>query len=374
MQGRARCAVMPAFSGPLELREYPLRMDPEPGASWVRVEAAGVCGTDVHLWKGQLPVPLPLIMGHETVGRIECLGEGLTHDWSQNPLGVGDRVTWSSGVFCNSCYFCKVKVNPSRCIDRKAYGISYNCDESPHFLGGYAEYIYLRPGTAIFKLPHTLSTEAVVGSGCALVTAVHGLERLRIEWNDVVVIQGTGPVGISALALAKSSGAQIVIVVGGPDHRLAIAKRFGADYRVNIDQLTSPSHRIERVKELCADHGAPYGPDVVIECAGVPEAFAEGIEMVRDGGKYLVLGHYADAGALRFNPHWITRKQITIYGSWASEPRHMYAALQFLESNPKEFPFELLVTHRFPLERADDALQATAKWTSGKSVIVPHGD
>lgn len=372
MAACVRCAVMPAFGASIEVREYPMNAEPEPGGAWVQVEMAGICGTDVHLWKGQLPVPLPLIMGHETVGTIQHLGKELAADWSGNSLAIGDRVTWSSGVFCGQCYFCKVKVNPSRCLHRKAYGISYNCDDPPHLLGGYAEYIYLRPGTAIFKLPTSLPTESVIGAGCALVTAVHGLECTHIEWNDVVVVQGSGPVGLSALAVAKDSGAQAVIVVGGPQHRLDIAERFGAAECVNIAELPNPAARVDRVKEICAQHGAPYGADVVIECAGIPQVVPEGIEMARDGGKYLVLGHYADAGAIEFNPHWITRKQLTVYGSWASEPRHMHAALQFLQNKRQDFPFEQFVTHRFPLEKTNEALQATAQWTSGKSVIVPH--
>jgi threonine dehydrogenase-like Zn-dependent dehydrogenase len=93
--------------------------------------------------------------------------------------------------------------------------------------------------------------------------------------------------------------------------------------------------------------------------------------MCRDGGKYLVLGHYGDAGATPINPHIITRKQLTVYGSWASEPRHMAAAIEFLRKQGERFPFDRLVSHRFPLDRAFEALQTTAQWASSKSVIVP---
>ena len=93
--------------------------------------------------------------------------------------------------------------------------------------------------------------------------------------------------------------------------------------------------------------------------------------MCRDCGKYLVLGHYCDAGSISWNPHVITRKQLQVFGSWSSEPRHMKAALEFLRANQTRFPFETMVTHRFPLERANEALQTTAKWISAKSVIVP---
>ncbi len=97
----------------------------------------------------------------------------------------------------------------------------------------------------------------------------------------------------------------------------------------------------------------------------------EGLEMCRDGGKYLVLGHYGDAGATPINPHVITRKQLTVYGSWASEPRHMSMAIEFLGKQGKRFPFDQLISHRFSLDRAFEALQTTALWVSSKSVIVP---
>ena len=93
--------------------------------------------------------------------------------------------------------------------------------------------------------------------------------------------------------------------------------------------------------------------------------------MCRDGGKYLVLGHYCDAGPVMWNPHIITRKQLQVFGSWSSEPRHMQAAIEFLRTHKEQFPFDSLVTHRFPLERANEALETTAKWISAKSVIIP---
>jgi threonine dehydrogenase-like Zn-dependent dehydrogenase len=114
-----------------------------------------------------------------------------------------------------------------------------------------------------------------------------------------------------------------------------------------------------------------YGADAVIECVGAPAVVAEGFEMCRDGGKYLVLGHYGDAGTGPINPHVITRKQLTVYGSWASEPRHMKRAIEFLKSESARFPFDRLVSHRFSLDDTFEALKTTASWTSSKSVVVP---
>jgi threonine dehydrogenase-like Zn-dependent dehydrogenase len=359
--------VLESFKSPLQVRSYTVPQDLQPGAALVRTEMAGICGTDVHLWKGELRIQLPIILGHETVGRIELLGEGLEKDWSGNPLKLGDRVTWNSATSCGRCFYCAVKRQPTRCPHRRAYGIGYPCDKPPHFLGGYAEFHYLQPRASIFKIPDDLSTEAVIGAGCALITAIHGVERTGIGWRDSVVVQGAGPVGIAALAVAKSAGAAQVIVIGGPKRRIEQARRFGADHTIDIEEAKDPAARIDAVRRLTDG----YGADVVLECVGAPSVIMEGMEMCRDGGKYLVLGHYCDAGECGFNPHIITRKQLQVFGSWSSEPRHLKAALDFLRRSQDQFPFSSMVTHRFGLEQANEALNTTARWQSAKSVLVP---
>jgi D-arabinose 1-dehydrogenase-like Zn-dependent alcohol dehydrogenase len=133
---KVRAAVLTAFEKPLEIREYDSPESLGAREALVRVEMAGICGTDVHLWLGQLPIPLPIIMGHETVGCIIGMGEGLDKDWRGNPLQVGDRVCWASSIACGECFYCRVKNQPTRCLTRKAYGISYSAAEAPHVRGG----------------------------------------------------------------------------------------------------------------------------------------------------------------------------------------------------------------------------------------------
>lgn len=359
-----RAAVLAAYHQPLEIREFPA---PEPGLgeALVRVRMAGICGTDVHLWKGELPVPLPVILGHETAGVIESLGDGLTVDWRGDPLRPGDRVTWASSIACGECFHCRVTRQPTRCFTRKAYGISYCCDESPHLRGGYAERILLRRGTSIFKLPDSLPDLAVVGAGCALATAIHGTQHAPVRWGESVVIQGSGPVGQAALAVARQSGAGRIIMIGGPEHRLAISREFGADVTIPVEGTTVEQRR-QRVMEETR-----YGADAVVECVGHPDAVNEGIELCRDGGRFLVLGQYANAGNISFNPHLITRKQLHIQGSWGFEPRHVDAALRMLELGPWRERFSAQVTHRYPLEQAHEALMTVKDWRSRKAVIEP---
>lgn len=364
---KSRAAVLTATEAPFEIQEFPVTTELGPGEARVRILMAGICGTDVHLWKGELPIPLPNILGHETVGIIEQLGKGLDRDWRGERLQVGDRVTWASSLVCGECFYCRVKRQPTRCLSRKAYGISYCAEDAPHLRGGYAEQILLRAGTAIFRLPEDLPTDAVIGAGCALSTATHGIERSPVTWGDIVVIQGSGPVGLAALAVAKQAGALRTIVVGGPAHRLHIAKEFGADVVITYD----PDRPTEDLtQEVLAATGG-YGADSVIECVGIPQAVAEGVHFCRDGGRYLVLGQYANAGEILFNPHIVTRKQLQITGSWGFEPRHVDQALRLLELTHWQDQFAAQITHRFRLDQVNQAMDTVRNWQSGKAVLIP---
>lgn len=303
-----------------------------------------------------------MILGHESVGRIEQVGAGLDRDWRGEALAVGDRVTWASSIVCGACFYCRVKRQPTRCLERKAYGISYSADEAPHLARGLRGADPAAGGYQHLQIAGK-PADGVGGRGRLRAgQAVHGLERCPVEWGDAVVVQGTGPVGLAALSVARQSGAGRVIVIGGPPHRLEMARRFGADVAIDF-AVGDPAERRRQVVEASGG----YGADVVIECVGIPSAVNEGIELVRDGGKFLVLGQYANAGNIEFNPHTITRKQLEIRGSWGFEPRHVAAALRMLELGNWAELFAGQVTHRFPLEEANAALEETVRqWRSAR--------
>ena len=365
---QVRAAVLEAFEQPLQIRTYPDPGAPAPGEALVAIDIACICGTDVHLWLGQLAIPLPNIMGHEAAGRIEKLGPGLDRDWRGEKLAPGDRVTWASSIACGECFYCRVKRQPTRCLTRKAYGISYCAADAPHLRGGYAEKILLRAGTAIFRIPDAVPSEALIGAGCALTTTIHASERAPLEWGDSVVVQGTGPVGLAAIAVARVAGAGVIVAIGGPKHRLELARDFGADVVVDIAEVTTAEARRDAVLAAVG----PYGADQVIECVGYPAAVNEGIPLCRDGGQYVVLGQYADAGNISFNPHTITRKQLRVIGSWGFEPRHVDRAIRLLERDAGlREKFACGITHRFPLDQADAALENARSLAGGKTVILP---
>ena len=200
-----------------------------------------------------------------------------------------------------------------------------------------------------------------------MATAIHGVERCGVEWGDTVIVQGTGPVGLGAIAVAKQAGATRLLAIGGPPHRLELARNFGADETIDVGVVTS----VEERRKLALEFTGGYGADVVIECVGYPDAVNEGIELPRDGGKFLVLGQYANAGNIAFNPHTITRKQLTLQGSWGFEPRHVDRALRMLEIPKWHDLFAGEITARYKLAEANEALDTVKNWRAGKTVLIP---
>ncbi|MEM2896324.1 MAG: zinc-binding dehydrogenase [Candidatus Bathyarchaeia archaeon] len=363
-------AVLEKVDKPLVLKEFPLPKEIESGSALLKNEMAGVCGTDVHLWHGRLKIPLPVILGHENVGTLVRLGKGIKTDLLGNELKEGDRIIFASSISCGRCYYCSVVMEPTRCLFRKTYGITLSCENPPHLFGGYAEYVYLLPGVSMFKLPEAVPTEAIIAFGCAAPTMVHAIENIGgIDPGDYVVVQGAGPVGLFGVVLASESGASRIIVTDKNSERLKIAKKLGADHSINLEELRDRESRIEKLMELTDGIGA----DVVLECSGNPEAFQEGILLCRDSGKYAELGHYTDKGSIEINPHHITRKQLRIHGSWGMAPRHYFKALRIIKRTWKKYGFDEIISHRFDLKDATEALRMVEEGKVVKAAILPHG-
>jgi threonine dehydrogenase-like Zn-dependent dehydrogenase len=366
----ARGVVLREFQRPLALESAPVP-EPGPGAVVARVELAGVCGTDVHLHHGHLPIPLPVILGHEAVGRVWRLGPGVERDFSGQPLREGDAIVWSSNIPCGHCHWCVVAGERTLCETRKVYGVNQGFDAFPRLSGGWAEAIYLQPGSAIFRLPDDVTPEQVIALGCAGPTAVHGaIDVAGITAGDTVVVQGSGPVGIASAMYAHLAGAARVILVGGPAGRLDLARQLGVG-DVHIDIFATPDPA-ERLRLVLDETPGRRGADVVLECAGVPEAVAEGWEMARRGGTFLALGQYTDRGPTPLNPHVITRKQLRIVGSWGFAEKHYLGHLQALPRLAARFDLPRLIT-RYALDEANHALADMAAANVMKPVLTVAG-
>jgi len=361
-----RAAVMPGPFQPIEIRSYPTPKL-EPGAILLKTVMSEVCGTDVHLHEGRLSgVPYPIIPGHINVGEIAEL-EGDLRDVAGEPLRIGQMVAFLDvHETCGRCWYCTVAHASTRCPSRRVYGITYSADEG--LLGGWSEMIYLKPGVLVLPLPDGVSAERFAGAGCGLPTAVHAIERADIQLGDAVVIQGSGPVGLSAAILAQLKGATQIIVIGGPSSRLAEAQRIGADAVIDIS-AHAPEERAAMVRELCGGRGA----DVTIEASGNPQAVREGMAMTRDAGRYVIVGQYTDGGDISINPHLdINRKHLEIRGTWGIDYGHLWRAMRVLAKHGDRYQWERFISRRYSLEEAQMALDDVAQLRVVKAVIEPN--
>ncbi len=364
-----RAAVLGATGGDVKICAYPAPRA-EGGAVVVDIVHAGICGTDIHLQDGRLPVPLPVILGHEAVGVVRELGAGVDVDATGAPLRVGDLVACASSIPCGHCYYCVALKEYSLCEKRRIYGINQSSEVWPHLSGGWAERIYLQPGTAIFRAPDRLSALQVIALGCAGPTMVHGLlGRASPRMGETVVVQGAGPVGMAAAMYARLAGAGTVVLVGGPAARIKVAEELGVcDVAVDLDRYAEPESRLQAV--LDAVPGA-RGADLVVEATGLPSAVAEGIDMARRGGRYLVVGQYTDHGATLINPHHVTRKQLEVIGSWAFSAEHYERYVATLPQLVERFDVARLVTE-YPLSQVNKALADMRAGATLKSVLSPR--
>ncbi len=361
-----KAAVMTAAQAPLEVQEFPIPTMEE-GAILLKTVYSEVCGTDVHLHHGRLGgVPYPLIPGHVNVGEIVEI-KGHPVDLDNNPLRVGQIVTFLDvHETCGQCWFCTVAKASTRCPHRRVYGITYSAREG--LLGGWAEMIYLKPGVKVLPLPESVPPERFIGAGCGLPTAVHAIERAEIMLGDTIVVQGSGPVGLTAAILAQLSGATQVIVIGGPAKRLAEAQRIGADVTIDIEK-TSAEERAALVRELTQGRGA----DITIEASGNPQAVTEGFSMTRDAGRYVIVGQYTDVGDIRMNPHLdINKKHLEVRGSWGSDFSHFWRGMRVLAKHGERYQWERFITRRYSLSEANQALDDVEHYRTVKALIDPH--
>jgi D-arabinose 1-dehydrogenase-like Zn-dependent alcohol dehydrogenase len=362
---RILAAVMPAPRQPIEIREF-RRPDLPPGGALLRTERSEVCGTDVHLFHGRLAgVPYPIIPGHVSAGVLEHIRGPLTGLDGSN-LREGDRVVFFDvHRTCGRCRACTVHRTPTRCAARRVYGITDPAGDG--LFGGWSQAVYLEPGVALARLPETVSIDDYIGGGCGLLTAVHILERAALRPGDRVLVQGTGAVGLSAIALARTGGAAAVYAIGAPAERLDLARRMGADHTYDLAEST-PADRLADIRARTDGEGA----DVVVEAAGSSRAFEEGLDLVRDGGRYVIAGHYTDAGPATLNVHrHINRKHIEIRGCWGSEPGHFLRALALLERHASVIPWRDIGGRTYSLTRLNDALADAEAMRIPKALVDP---
>ncbi len=334
----------------------------EPRAMLAEIQAATLCGTDIHLWHSAVK-SMPYIPGHETCGII-VNKVGDRFDVTGAPVEIGDRVIWAY-PFCGECFYCTVANQPTMCPNAFRFGRE-PVAVYPHLLGGCATHQYVPPRSAIIKVPEGVPSELAASAACALRTIMHGFERLGVvHAHETAVVQGTGPVGLYALAVAKSRGFKRVFSIGAPATRVAVARDWGADAALDIDDVPDRQDRIQWV----LDQTGGIGADVVIQCAG-NVAVPEGLEMVRPGGRYLSIGEGGGIKEIGVSPRAVSVKMLNIIGVRSGAGRHFYEALQFLKHG--NFPFSDLITGTYSLERVGDAFDGMKAMTEVKAAIMPN--
>jgi threonine dehydrogenase-like Zn-dependent dehydrogenase len=383
---RVRAATLVA-PGRYEIREYPFP-DPDAGSAVVRMAISGICGTDKHTYQGYTTqyagteaarqIPFPIIQGHENVGTIAALGPvaggGPYTDFDGQPLSVGDRVVVGANVVCGRCYYCRHDFPYFACEQMTDYGNNLSAADPPHLFGGWAEYLYVVPGSFLVKVPDELPTEVAVLTEVMAVAV--GLDRAKqmsavpseaFLFDDTVVVLGVGPLGMCFLMKARMLGAGTIVAIDLSPYRLQMARRLGADHVIDASR-TNARDRLDLVRGLTHGRGA----DVVVECAGVPQVIPEALELLRVGGLLVEAGNFSDLGDVAINPHrHLCSKGVRILGVGGEEPAAYGPSLRQMARYMRHYPLGELVSHRYALDRVQAAVERAIAPDSMKVVIDP---
>ena len=358
-------AVYDAPNQPFELRLFPVR-DPKPGEVLVKVRMCTICRSDIHSYLGHRPNPTPGVLGHEIIGNIVQLGEGVTHDMRGDTLSMGDRITWSEYFIPGNNYYTEVLDLPQKSPGVDKYG-HMSVTTEPYHHGGFGQYCYILPRSWILRLPDELSDEEATPVNCGVATVICATEQAEIRMGDAVVVQGLGLLGLYASAIAKARGARFVIGLDNVATRRDLGLRFGCDHVFDPSSLTE-IELTKKVRALCK----PEGADAVIEVCGYPEVIPSGIQMLRTGGRYVLAGVVNPESFVRIDVNQILRKLITLRGVHNYHPRHLIEALDFVTVNRNRFPFKELVDGKYSLDQVGQAMSDAANRTVLRAAIMPN--
>ncbi|MDH7482564.1 MAG: zinc-dependent alcohol dehydrogenase family protein [Armatimonadota bacterium] len=308
----------------------------------VKVGACGICGTDIHILRGEHIVKFPVVPGHEFAGEVVAVGSKVDN------VKAGDRVTIDPNIVDNTCFFCR-RGEIHLCKNLTAVGVNLD--------GGFAEYCSV-PAVQCYKVPASLSIEeaAMVEP---LACCIHGIDQAKIEPGYNVVILGAGFIGLLMVQLAKIAGAKHIIVSEPDERKRHLAARFGSDVQVD-----------PRTRNVAAEVGevTGVGADVVIEAAGMPETAVLAIDLARRGGTVLQFGMVSPDRLVEISPYQIYYKELTIRGSFVNPFTHS-RAVELLAS--KQVDVMPLITHRFGQEKAAMAIQTARTGDAIKVLIIP---
>jgi 2-desacetyl-2-hydroxyethyl bacteriochlorophyllide A dehydrogenase len=307
----------------------------------VRIRAIGICGTDLSIFSGKVPVDYPLVLGHEMVGTLEDPVAG---------LAPGTRVVVDPNVFCGTCYQC-LKGQENVCAKAELMGRDRD--------GAFTDLLAV-PARNVYPIPDEINDQTAPLLQ-VLTTCLHAQRQTKLFPQDSVVVLGLGVSGLLHLQLAKARGAHPVIGVTRSGSKRSLAARLGADLVID------PSD--PALKEQVAEATQGQGPDLAIECVGKTETLAQAIDVVRVGGRIIVFGTITEeAGELPF--YQLYYKELSLVNPRAAKPEDFPASVELVAAGTIEL--DPLITHTFPFESAEEAIAATRESVSLK-VILDHG-
>jgi threonine dehydrogenase-like Zn-dependent dehydrogenase len=350
-----------------EIKEYPI---PELGDDdiLVKVEGCGVCGTDAHEYKRDPFGLIPVVLGHEGTGEIVKMGKNVKKDSAGKPLAIGDKVV-TCMIFKDNPDITMFDLNKQNVGGADVYGLLP--DDDVHLNGWYADYIVVRGGSTVFNVSNLdLDSRILIEPAAVL---IHAVERAKstgiLRFNSRVAVQGCGPIGLICIAVLRTMGIENITAVDGNEQRLEFAKLMGADATVNFKNYADRDALAEAVKESFGG----YYADFAFQCTGSPVAHANIYKFIRNGGGLCELGFFINGGDATINPHFdICAKEITTVGSWVYTLRDYATTFDFLKrAKAIGLPLEKLITHKFKLAEANEALQTNLRQDGLKIAIIP---
>jgi threonine dehydrogenase-like Zn-dependent dehydrogenase len=293
------------------------------------------------------------------------LGAEVTHDSGDHPLKIGDRITWTLIDTCGKCYFCREKDLMMKCRSLKKYGHD-SCADPPHFIGGFAEYCYITPGTCVIKISDNLTDEEVAPANCALATVVAGWEAAQVQACEHVLIQGAGALGFYAAALAKHYGCHRIIVTDRLEHRLEQITAFGATDTIHTRDM-SDADIVEIVRTLTGG----FGVDCALEVTGTPAVIPQGLQCLRIGGRYVEIGNSFPQAHFRYDACDIVWRRLTIKGIHNYDTKHLQTGIDFLAMTRHIYPFKDMITHKISLEHINEGLRLAQSGNAVRVAVLP---
>lgn len=351
-------AKVAMLTGPktIEVKEYPM---PAVGDNdiLVKVEGCGVCGTDVHEWKGDPFGLAPVVLGHEGTGEILALGKNVKCDTAGKPLKVGDKIV-TSVISCGECGICRLHPgNTNLCDNQGIFGLIPDSADK-HLNGWFATHLLISAkGATYFEVNDlNLKERMLLELACVCVHALNrGNSTGLLNFGSKVLIQGCGPVGLMMIAVLRAAGINHIIAVDGAPARLEMAKKLGVKTIINFKECDTLEKRVAAVKAVTNGMGA----DFAFQCTGAPPAAADIYSYIRRGGGLCEMGFFVNNGECTINPHFaLCNKEINLVGSWDYSASDYPITIAFLkQAREMKIPIEDLITHSFPLDQLNEAME-----------------